>query len=233
MYKSRIQSCAPLLALVCASCAYPVMPPSEVNRVYREVIAKRHDTYLVKEGDTITLRLYDRAGDLNQVDVVVLPDGRADLFFMNNVRLAGRTLAEIEADIKKGMESQVRDTDLSIVVKPATDKVYMSGEFERPGSVDLTVDMTLHEAISAVGGLKVTGDTDYALLRRTYVNPQHPDMYRVDLNDVTEEIFLLPGDQIHLDRNACATVVHYIQVYVLGIFGAAPISYATFAASVF
>ena len=67
--------------------------------------------------------------------------------------------------------------------------------------------------------MRITGDTDGALLRRPFMNPRFPDRFYIDLNDDSEEIMLLPGDQIVLGRNAVATVVHYIQEYVFGIFG--------------
>ncbi len=92
----------------------------------------------------------------------------------------------------------------------------MVGEFERPGPLPLTVKMTIQEAISAAGGMKVTGDTDWALLRRPYSNHEEPDLFRVDLNDQTEDIFLLPGDQIVLNRTFLASVVLYVREYIFG-----------------
>ena len=218
---------APLSLLV--SCA--VTSPAEVNEKYRDVLDQRHDHYVLKDGDTIAVKLYNRAGDLNQTSILVLPDGRSDLFFMDNHMLAGKTVAELEAELKARIEGQVRDAEVSIQVTPKGEKVYVIGQFEKPGSIELTTKMTLQEAIAAAGGVKVTGDTDWALLRRPFGSPRHPDLFRIDLNDESEGIFLLPGDQIVLGRTFLAGFINYLREYVFGILpsgGALP--YASFAA---
>lgn len=206
--------CLPALL---ASCA-PITPPSYINEIYREVLDQRFEHYRLKDGDTLTVRIYDLTGDLNQEGTIILPDGRNDLFLTDNSRIAGKTVSELEADLKARYSLQVGHADISLQVTPRGEKIYLVGQFEKPAVVDLTTKMTLGEAVSAVGGLKVTGDTDYALLRRPYVNPRRPDIFRIDLNDESEEIFLLPGDQIVLDRNFIGDVVHHIQTFITAIF---------------
>lgn len=220
------------LSTVCVSCAsQPVTPPGKVNDVYREVLEQRHHHYRLKAGDTVTLQLYNRPGDLNQSEVIVLPDGRSDLFFMENIRLEGKTIAEVQAEVKQRVAKEAKDAEVSIRVTPLLERVHMVGQYVRPATLDMTVRMTLHEAISEVGGLRITGNTDYALLRRPYLNPQHPDLFRIDLTDESEQIFLLPGDQVVLDRNWCANVVHYLQEYVFFIIGPSPLYLAAFVAA--
>jgi protein involved in polysaccharide export with SLBB domain len=118
-------------------------------------------------------------------------------------------------------------------VVPKGERVYMVGEFDRPGMIELTTKMTLGEAVSMAGGMKVTGDTDYALLRRPFMDPRHPDTYRIDLNEEAEQLFLLPGDQIILGRTWLATVIVYLQSYLFAVFGQPTSSvyqYASYAA---
>ena len=202
----------------------------KVNQAVWEILEQRHKHYQLKDGDTLTIKLYNREGDLNQDAILVLPDGRSDIFFLDSYELSGKTLAEVEAEFRRRIVGEVLDTDVSLQVVPRGEKVHLVGQFERPATLDLTTTMTLHEAISAVGGLKVTGDTDWALLRRPYVNPRYPDRYRIDLNDDSEEIFLLPGDQVVLGRTFLASVIVYIREYVFGLLpGGSPASYASFA----
>lgn len=222
-----------VLSMGCISCAsQPVTPPGRVNKVYREVLEQRHHHYRLKAGDTVTVQLYNRPGDLNQTDVIVLPDGRSDLFFMENIKLEGKTISEVQAEVKQRVAREAKDAEVSVLVTPFMERVHMVGQFERPATLDLSVRMTLHEAVSAVGGMRITGNTDYALLRRPYLNPQHPDSFRIDLNDESEQIFLLPGDQVLLERNWCASVVHYLQEYVFFIIGPSPLYYAAFWATI-
>jgi protein involved in polysaccharide export with SLBB domain len=204
-----------VLATVSVSCS--VTPPGQVNEIYKEVLLERHTNYKLKPGDRITIRLYNRAGDLNQTEVNILPDGRCDLFFMDNMKIEGKTIPQVEAELKARIADQVRDAEVSILITPYLERVHFVGQFERPGTVDLTVKMTLQEAISTSLGTRITGDTDYALLRRPYMNPRHPHRYRIDLNDESEEIFLLPGDQIILERNFAAGVINYLREFIFGV----------------
>jgi protein involved in polysaccharide export with SLBB domain len=213
-----------ILALSLTSCA--VTPPSKINENYREVLYQRHNNYKIKDGDTLVIRLYNRPGDLNQTDVVVLPDGRCDLFYMDNVQIGGLTIPEVEKILKERIAQELPVMEVSIQVRPRAERVHLVGQFERPMSMDLTTKMTLHEAVSAAGGLRVTGDTDYALLRRPFMNPAKPDTYRIDLNDELEEIFLLPGDQVVLDRTFVAGFINYLREYVFGFIPTSPIPYA-------
>jgi protein involved in polysaccharide export with SLBB domain len=207
----------PALAVIASACS--VTTPADINEVYREVIDQRHNHYQVKDGDQLTIAVFNRPGDMNQADLLVLPDGRCDIFFMGNPVVAGKTIPELEVELKTRMAHEVRDPSVNIQVKPRQETIYVVGEFEDGGSaIALNTKMTLHEAISAAAGLKITGDTDWALLRRPYGNPRHPTLYRIDLNDESEEIFLLPDDQIILGRNFFAGVINYVRTYIFGVF---------------
>jgi protein involved in polysaccharide export with SLBB domain len=223
----------PVLALEAASCS--ITAQARINEIYSEVLDRRHNHYELKDGDSVVVRLYNRQGDLNQTGITVLPDGKSDMFFMNSHQFAGKTVAEVESELKGRLASEIKDTEMSIQVVPKGEKVIMVGEFERPGMIELTTKMTLHEAVSMAGGMKVTADTDYALLRRPFMDPRHPDSYRIDLNEDMEELFLLPGDQIVLGRTWLGSVVAYLQAYIFAIFGqpsSAVYQYAAYGAAI-
>jgi protein involved in polysaccharide export with SLBB domain len=207
----------PGIALLASACS--VTPPSEVNLAFKEVIDQRLNHYTFREGDTLDVKFYNREHqELDQGPLAILPDGRSDLYFMNDFRLVGKTIPEIEAEMKARIVSEVTKPEISIRVKPQGEVVYLVGQFEKPGIVNLTTKMTLQEAISAVGGMKVTGDTDYALLRRPFRNTKDPERFRIDLNDDSEAIILLPGDQVILGRTFLAEVVNYYREYFLSLF---------------
>lgn len=214
---TRIGFLSILTVLSASGISCSVTPPSQVNDDYKEVLFDRHNNYKLKPGDRITIRLYNRAGDLNQTEVNILPDGRCDLFFMDNMRIEGKTITQVESELKARIADQVRDAEVSILVSPYLERVHLVGQFERPGTIELSVKLTLQEAISTALGTRITGDTDYALLRRPYMDPRHPMRYRIDLNDESEEIFLLPGDQIILERNFAAGVINYLREFIFGV----------------
>jgi protein involved in polysaccharide export with SLBB domain len=215
-------------AALCAS-ACSVTPPAKVNLAFKDAIDQRLNHYVFREGDMLEVRIYNREGDINQGPLNVLPDGRSDLFFMDDYQFAGKTIPEIEAELRARIVTEVRDPEVSIRVKPLGEVAYLIGQFERPGVVSLTTRMTLHEAIASVGGMKVTGDTDYALLRRPFRNARHPERFRIDLTDESEAIFLLPGDQVVLGRTFLGQVVNYYREYILSLFPSGIPYYSTLA----
>ena len=222
-----------LVSVLGSSCS--VTPPSEINAKYSGVLEQRHNHYSLKPGDTISIELYNLDSDLDQSTNLILPDGRSDLFHMHDVQIAGKTVAAFEAEFKDELAEEFRNDvpETKIQVSPAEAFIYVYGEFERPpGRFAFTEKMTLQEAISAAGGMRVTGDTDWALLTRPYHDPRHPDLFRIDLNDRSEGLFLLPGDQVLLERTFFATVGSYLREYVFSIFSPA-FSTAAYAATAF
>lgn len=205
---------------VLASCAN--VSPQEINEKYRDVLDDRHNDYRIKVGDTISIRVYTVEGDVNQESILVLPDGRTDLFWLHNHKLEGKTIDELESEVITAYEASAINTSLAgsirIQVAPAGETIYITGQFERPGTQQLTTKMTIQEAIAAVGGTRVTGDTDWALLRRPFLNARNPDLFRIDLNDESEGLFLLPNDQVHLGRTFLAGLFNYLREYLFSMF---------------
>ena len=211
-----------------AGCA--VVPPQEVNERFQDVWSQRHDQYRLKEGDTLRIEVATKPEDpaFNQTNLLVLPDGRSDLYHLDTYKLAGKTITEFEQELKEKVATlvDVSTFDVRIQVIPAEEFVYMMGQFLKPDRVPLGVRMTLQEAVVAVGGMRITGDTDWALLARPFRDPIHPDLFRIDLNFVEEDIYLLPGDRVILGRNAAGTVIHYMQEFIYGLLPSAFLSTA-------
>lgn len=219
-----IPACALLV-----SCS--VTSPREINELYRQVLEDRRAHYRIKEGDFISIQLYNpQHRDLNQERVVVRPDGKCDFFFADNLPVAGKTAQELEAEIRLRIAKEARDPEVVIRVEPRPEKVYLVGQFEKPQAVEFRTDLTLGEAIAAVNSWRVTGMPSYAVLTRPYMNPRHPDKFRISLYDDSEEIFLLPGDQITLERNPWAAVVDWLYTHVFGIIGPNPLYWLTWLA---
>lgn len=194
----------------------------EINDQYRDVIDQRLRQYRLKPGDVIRVALQDLDPEkFSQDRIVILPDGRTDLFFLDDYVARGKTVPEFERDLREKVEEIVTTGEIRVQVEPAGESIYVVGQFERAprGAIALTNHMTLQQAIAEAGGLRVTGDTDWALLRRPYDDPLRPAIYRIDLNESGgEDLYLLPGDQIVLSRTALAGLINYLREYVFGIF---------------
>ena len=75
----------------CLSVGCGVVSPTDINEQFLDVIEQRQNRYQLKAGDTIAIKLYNREGDLNQPQIHVLPDGRTDILYMHDEKVAGMT----------------------------------------------------------------------------------------------------------------------------------------------
>lgn len=201
--------------------------PAEINEMYADILRQRSGEYRIKPGDTLrytALKNEDQA--LNQESIQVLPDGRTDLLLLGTHQVAGKTVDQVEKELATVFRQKVQDTedlDISIQVLPAPEYVYIGGEFERLAGAQIVLQprMTVQQLVAMYNTTKITGDTDWALLRRPYSeDPIHPKMevFRIDLHDLDEDIYLLPGDQVILERNFVAGVINYLREYLFGAF---------------
>ncbi|HLU47007.1 MAG TPA: polysaccharide biosynthesis/export family protein [Planctomycetota bacterium] len=207
--------------LFVASCS--VTPPQEINRDYRETLERRRADYQIVPGDVLTVTIAGVPEDaIAQQTATVRPDGKIDLLHLHDFRAAGKTIPEVEAALRPNLVSggfAAQGLEIAIDVLPEKPRVYLTGQFEVPGPIDFKPGMTIQDAIALGGGVRITADSDYVILRRPYGHPAgRSEWYRVDANDFEEEILLLPGDHIWVERNFAATVVAYLREYVFGIF---------------
>jgi hypothetical protein len=208
-----------LLGLVSFLASCESVPIHEVNEKYKDVLFQRENHYKIKAGDSVTVKFYNQDPDLTQT-LLVLPDGHTDPFFMDDAIFAGKTVKELEADISTYYASQVKVPEISVQVAPAGESIILEGEVARPpGTMPFTLRMTLMQAIGASGGYNLTACLHEVTVRRSYLDPKHPDVFNINLRDyqwVPEELFLLPNDHIIVQKNFAILVRDYIREYVWG-----------------
>jgi protein involved in polysaccharide export with SLBB domain len=213
-----------LLGLLLAACKYT--PIHEVNERYRDALLQRDLNYRIKAGDQVSIKFYKLDAEMNQA-LLVLPDGHSDPFFMDDAILAGKTVKELEEDIKKYYVAQIpANQEVSVQVVPTAESIIVEGELARPGTANsgvstqpFTPKMTLSQALGNAGGYKITACLHSVVVRRSYLDPKHPEVFRVNLRDypdIPEELFLLPNDHIMVERNLVILVRDYINEYVWG-----------------
>lgn len=121
--------------------------------------------YRLKAGDVIEIRLFYNPELSEQVQI--RPDGRISLQLIGEVEIASKTIAEAVSMLRDKYVKEVRTPDLTIQVKSyAAQKVYVVGEVLHPGLINLPGPMTVFDAISEAGGIKVTGNRKLAVLLR-------------------------------------------------------------------
>jgi polysaccharide biosynthesis/export protein len=130
----------------------------------------------------------------------VRPDGMISLVLVGDIQAAGLTPMHLAHDITVKLKKFIQDPVVSVVVAAVrSQRVYLVGEIQKAGPIELTAGMTPLQAIAQAGGL-----TPYANGKHIYIlrGPQGkqtkiPFNYKLALKgDNQQDVPLLAGDTI-------------------------------------
>lgn len=209
-----------------AACSYPKAPyePPLPTLAAREGAVPA--PYVMLVGDSLSVKFYKNP-ELNE-DVVVRSDGMITLQLVGDVSAAGRTPAELGADLKHRYAKELADPSISVIVrKPIADRIYVGGEVGKQGLIDLTGGLTLFQAIQASGGFSKTAHrAQVILIRRT---PDGKAIGRsIDVRPVQEgahpeqDVLLVANDVVFVPRSKIANVDNFVEMYIRQVL---PVSY--------
>lgn len=124
---------------------------------------QRTDTYVIGPSDVITVTVWKQPSLSGPL--VVRPDGMISMPLLGDVPASGSTPPRLSSLIATRLTKYFRDPDVSVeLTQINSKKVYLLGEVQKPGPVDMTSGMTLLQAIASAGG-----PTQYANTRKIYV----------------------------------------------------------------
>jgi polysaccharide biosynthesis/export protein len=143
--------------------------------------------------------------------------GGISLPLIGAVKATGRTVAELEADIRsRYADGYVRNPQVTIdVAEYKSQRVFVVGEVRSPGAVPLSGSLSLIEALARVGSLSEFAGGDIVVIRRAAgavvngpVLPNDPgarELLRVDVKLLqsrgpTSNVALQDGDTIVVPR---------------------------------
>lgn len=113
--------------------------------------------YRLGPGDVLDVQIVGRL-DVNRVQIVVDPEGAIALPPLGTIPVSGLALLEANRRITERARSIFRYADVSIaVISPRAFEVVVSGEVERPGTLQVLATQRLHEVILTTGGITARG----------------------------------------------------------------------------
>jgi polysaccharide export outer membrane protein len=138
--------------------------------------------------------------------VQVRPDGRITTPLINDMPAVGKTPAQLAADIKKALSQYVTDPRVSVIVEnfsgTYSQQVRVIGATEKPASIPYRANMTLLDAMIAVGGLSQYAAGNKAKLIRHDRDTGAQSEYQLHIADLLKRgdssanVSLQPGDVI-------------------------------------
>jgi protein involved in polysaccharide export with SLBB domain len=141
---------------------------------------------------------------------------------------AGLTTDELEAALKQAYARDLRDVELSVLVRSfATQRVFVGGEVEKPGMIDLIDGQTVMQALYAAGGMKSTARSDEVVVVRRGGGDQRL-AFAVNLDQVVhgtglgQDMALQPLDTVIVPRSDIAQVDLWVEQYIRNLLPATP-----------
>lgn len=140
-------------------------------------VASFAQDYKVRSGDVLQIEVLEDA-TLNRT-AIVLPDGQISLPLVGSVRAAGRSLAEVQADLASRLAPNFAAAPTVFVTlnalaervtgpaaAPRTVDIYVLGAANTPGKVDVKPGATLLQALAQAGGVSPFAAKKRIQLRR-------------------------------------------------------------------
>jgi polysaccharide export outer membrane protein len=205
--KYRLALTATVSALALAGCASTggsgnTLPASSV--ISDNASDQVSESYVIGASDEITVFVW-RNPELG-VRTQVRPDGRITTPIISDMVAAGKTPAQLADDIRQALVPYITDPLVSVMVdRPNgtfSQQIRIVGATERPAAIPYRANMTLIDAMIAVGGLSEFAAGDRARLVRVDRASGRQREYDLRIasllrrGDMRANVRLEPGDVI-------------------------------------
>lgn len=136
-----------VLSAICAACLLVI-----------STVAHAQSSYRVQSGDTLVIEVLEDPS-LNRA-TIVLPDGNFSFPFAGSLRAGGQTVTQIQATVRNAIASNFASPPTVFVsVQPLEIEntgnlleIYIVGEVNLPGRVEMDAGSTVLQAIAVAGG---------------------------------------------------------------------------------
>ncbi len=158
--------------------------------------------YRLNPGDLLDISIWNE--DNMRREVIVLPDGTISYPLAGHLKVAGRTLADVEQELKSRLVtgSFFKDAPALTVAVLQTqgNQVFVIGEVNTPGAIAGNRPLDVLQALSLAGGLSEFADESEILILRRNADGQETYMFDYSNvqagRDVSSNIVLQSGDTI-------------------------------------
>ncbi len=154
----------------------------------------------------------------------VRPDGRITLQEIGEIYVLGLTATEVDHLVSEAYEKNIHAPEVTVFVRNfANRSIYVLGEVEKPGRIDLVPNMTVLQALAASGGSIKGAKLNSVVVLRPASNGQLQAL-RLDLNrkaiqnGQAQDQILLPQDLVYVPKTAIANVNEFLTQIYDGLF---------------
>ena len=146
------------------------------------------DEYLVGIGDTLQVSVW-RNPDLS-ANVTVLPDGKISVPLVGDLRVDGKTTAQLSNEIETKLADFIRNPKVTVIVTTPTSaefihRIRVTGAVATQQSIPYRKGITVLDVVLAAGGLTPFANGNEAKLYRQ--TAEGAKVYPIYLNDILEK----------------------------------------------
>lgn len=155
--------------------------------------------YNVQSGDVLAVSVWNEP-DLTG-DITVHPDGTFSMPLVGEVNARGRTLAEIQDDVTKGLSKYIPEAIVTIGLgETVGTRIYVIGQVNEPGVFRVDKPTDIMQALSLAGGMTAfASDNRIRILRRSNNNQEAISFRYGDVakgDNLEQNIILQDGDVV-------------------------------------
>jgi len=178
--------------------------------------------YRIQPGDQLDIKFFYNP-ELNELLIPVRPDGRISLQLVGELTAAGLTPTELSRTLEEKYAVELKKPQIAVILRSfAGQMVFVDGEVNRAGLVNLVGAMTILQSISQGGGFKDTARPyEVVVIRRG--SDHKPIIQTVNLEkaidgtDMAQDIFLRPFDIVYVPKSPIANVNLWVYQYITSV----------------
>jgi polysaccharide biosynthesis/export protein len=187
----------------------------------RPTPAERNPRYLLRESDVLQIT-FRFTPEFNQT-ITIQPDGFVNLLSVGDMYIAGKSVPELTAALRKAYGQFLHDPVIDVELKDFEKPYFIAGgEVGRPGKYELRGQTTVAEAVAIAGGFtEKAKHSEVLVYHRVPGGWDHAKELNVKRmlasKDLTEDIQLRPGDLIYVPKNRMSKIREFIPSTGLGL----------------
>jgi len=139
------------LFVICFLCL-PIVSYAQVNLPDNKVSTLPATGYRIHQGDKLSVKFLYQP-ELNEVSLVVRPDGFISLQMIDDLHVEGLTVSELKKQLEKAYEEILLKPTITVtILEFFAPRIYIGGQVNKPGRYDLRDGQTLVQVIFLAGG---------------------------------------------------------------------------------
>ena len=205
-----------LLALTVSCSAQRSIVRNDAQTITTE--SQKPTEYIIQPGDQLDIKLFYNP-ELNET-VSVRPDGKISLQLIDDVQAAGLTPSQLDKFLTQKYAKDLKKPVITIIVRSFTGlRVFVGGEVNTQGLIDLTPGMSPLQAVINAGGFRETAKPEAAIIIRRGPD-NRPIPILTDLSKVMggrdggASFELRPNDIVYVPKTFIAKANKFVDQYV-------------------